>query len=351
MKVLLNLVSLFQDLPFFEIKRLLIFSDKCLLKMSSFLPAVSSIIERQKIPFHYITPTPADGNCFFHAVVDQLQRPDVLGTVQTTISACQTHTLLRKNVIAFIKSNAAFRHSEQFEALQVAALQQTGCVSLSIYLQQMSLEGSWADTLMIQSTASFLCKDISLAIDTRPTGKPWETFFGGPNFTRGRAPTLTLAHLDQSHFQSLHPLPEQMSCRGCGKQVKNLHHISRKSDCKAFYENDKETQKDMQACFSCKKLFKSLNMHLARSETCRKAHGWENQENFSQQCVKDKKERYSLSHAQELKDKKAVYNKAHSPQIRERQAAYDKAHSAQIRERQAAYDKAHSPQIRESHAE
>jgi len=52
----------------------------------------------------YVNATAADGNCFYHALVDQIHREDILDLVNLNFRFTD-HYLLRLAVVSFVRQN------------------------------------------------------------------------------------------------------------------------------------------------------------------------------------------------------------------------------------------------------
>ncbi|CAH1242367.1 Hypp6624 [Branchiostoma lanceolatum] len=138
------------------------------------------------------TPTPRDGNCFFWAVSDQLQREELKqeGADQ------MTQEDIRKSVTSYIRDHPDAAYGEP-----LASFIPTPGVSLEEYLSNMSEDGAWADHIYVQATADFLGRPVSIVstsgnddncfIFVEPRG-------GGSNRT-----SLLLGHYAENHYQSL----------------------------------------------------------------------------------------------------------------------------------------------------
>ena len=131
-----------------------------------------------QLPFVCGQPTPGDGNCFFHAIVDQLQRQDVK---QSIIGDPQqyTHLTLRASVVNFMETNAEFNNDEMIQMQKMVLIQDTqrpGETEENTwlrYLSSMKLLGTWADSLAILATALFLQKNIFLTSCEQREKDPW----------------------------------------------------------------------------------------------------------------------------------------------------------------------------------
>ena len=66
-------------------------------------PDPMAAVRFHKLPFYAKNNTPGDGNCFYHAIADQIvNNPGVYETVSTDAKQCVRHDQLRKMSINFI---------------------------------------------------------------------------------------------------------------------------------------------------------------------------------------------------------------------------------------------------------
>ncbi len=319
--------------------------------MTSFLPRVKAVLSRSNLPFKYKNATPGDGNCFFHAIIDQLQRQDMQGTISHNIlHYCHNHTTLRKAVVSFIRTDIELKSSENFNNLKLVAMEEYGSSSFESYLTSMSQDGTWADTLTIYSTSIFLKKDISLAVDSRPGADPWQTFSGGGTCS-GAPPVITLVYLHNIHFQSIHPLEMSNICRHCAKPKDQMNCSP---DCTLYNKcvSEKTSKppgylQETVVCVGCNKSFKSINMHLSRSDHCRLRHGFSSKEDFFSFNKKEKTKRYRLKNSETLRRKHEVYNQEKQSSICSKQKKYNIENAEKIKQKQDEYNSKRADQIKQ----
>ncbi len=368
--------------------RLQLSIEKCFtqaIKMSQFLPKIQTILSQHNLPYVCPTPTPADGNCFFHAIVDQMKRPEFVKKRENNPSL-QTHITLRKAIIQYIQHDASFQRTDMYKNIKISVMAESRYKSFLEYIDHINEDGTWADTMMIQATASFLQADIKILTDTTNSiNSPWLSFSGNSNGEFFRS-CITLAHINMIHFQSIHPTGSQNQCRGCGQKCHSISsHLSIAPNCKCFYSssftetnsvNIKPTTTDQlntTTCASCSKKFKSLNVHLAKSEPCRKFFGFISLQDFKKHTTKQKRFLYKEKHGKEirerheeynknnietrklyrrnnalvLKEKAASYNKEKAEKVRQNQRMYNLKNAEHIKEKQIAYNQKHANLIKE----
>ena len=72
---------------------------------ASFLDIMKKTVMHHKIPYWNANETKGDGNCFYNAIIDQIQNnPGVYDTLSDDAKQCSTPSELRAAVITFIES-------------------------------------------------------------------------------------------------------------------------------------------------------------------------------------------------------------------------------------------------------
>ena len=332
--------------------------------MANYLSQVNFLIKKHNVPYICKSTTPADGNCFFHAIVDQCNRPEIYQKLDCNILPyCQSHISLRTAIVNYMQEK---KHTiENFDILQKFALEDSNFKKMSDYLQYMGQVGTWADTLTIHATSCFLRRNICLLLNTAPIGNPWQTF--SSELCNSNFVPLTIAHINREHFQSIHPVPSSNDSTSSKTSATNVTKVIAHSS-----PTDKELPLPTSVCPSCKKPFKFLNMHLSKSTHCRENHGFKDLKSLTIFKKIDAKKKYAArnrdiilekhrkynktnlanhaiynkQHALQIKDKQTLYNRQHSEKIRNKQKQYNNLHSTKIRNRQEQYNKLHSDKIR-----
>ncbi len=320
--------------------------------MASFIPKAMALIARSKIPFSCTKVTPGDGNCFFHAIVDQLERSDIINTLpENILDCCKDHFKLRQSIVSFIRTNENLRASPNFQNLKIVALTESGQSSFEEYLYNMEKAGIWADSLIIYCTSKYLEKNISLAVDSRPPHDPWEIFMGGQEGT-GTPPSLTIAYLSNVHFQSIRPL-DLGRCRRCTKPFEEEMCISL---CFSFYtidfakkQSNSHSSKNLTDCACCKRTFKCINRHLSKAEPCMQYYGFRSKEDFTAHTRRLKKIRYQTAKKDEILLRHTNYNEKNAKVITEKQKLYNKNNVESIQEKKIHYRAKNIDSIREKH--
>ena len=136
---------------------------------------------QHKIPYWNDRETEGDGNCFYNAIIDQIQNnPGVYDTLSNAAKQCSTPSELRKSVVIFIKTNQVicendfyilaklgeidrFRERSQDHRDPLFGMFPTSVTDEAIwtwFLASQMTDGTYAEEFIIQWTASFLEKDI-----------------------------------------------------------------------------------------------------------------------------------------------------------------------------------------------
>ena len=138
----------------------------------------------------YRGDTPMDGNCFYHAISDQLER---LGQPH------QSHGSLRENVIMYLRDHPRTpdgTHYSQF-------INHHGWNS---YLRRMRKDGEWADWIIEWAMSNMLNIDIAIISSTGSTGlrivTPHSTC-SGKGKEKKKEDMILLGHEAEIHYYSL----------------------------------------------------------------------------------------------------------------------------------------------------
>ena len=178
----------------------------------SFEDEIKQAIKRCGLNLQLDKLTPGDGNCFSHAVIQQVQRSDIRSTLnkrtQKVLNSIQPYLELKQGVKNFMLSTKnitvnAFK--VEFEKTVGLAEQ----VSWGNFWKRHLEDKEWADAIFIQGTAYFLEKDIHIFHTSATHDQPFSDPVSGSLETRGGtcpgAPLL-LAYIDGLHYQSVLPL-------------------------------------------------------------------------------------------------------------------------------------------------
>ena len=157
-----------------------------------------------------IVETKGDGNCFFHAVSDQCNDPEIRGSIlDRARDVAHDHLLIRAALAEYCRNDQELLGSpwiymredyidelEGREAYQGMSRDQI----LEDQLQYIATPGKWAKDIFITATALFFGKDINLYGE----GNYRYTHEGSTvQHQTQPSPPMTIVHLNQNHFQSI----------------------------------------------------------------------------------------------------------------------------------------------------
>ena len=206
------------------------------------LDSLRMAIHETQLPVVIDTPTPAEGNCFSHAMIQQFQRPSVQTYLHVTGRHIATFLQLKNKVAKFVDQN---KDSEKIKALRTSfelsqqSIHLEGVPDLQRrswkqYWEDMTKDGEWADDTFIQATALYVNMDILIIFAAQATR---ERLFGridGNFVTHGNAtdrPPLIVGYINTSrnneHYQSLLPVEEANISRRV-QVPSTMDHVMRK---------------------------------------------------------------------------------------------------------------------------
>ena len=127
-------------------------------------------INQRRLPYKAdIPPTPGDGNCFIHSVLQQLRRPEFGGDFSELLQTVN-HEEFRHRVRDFAissSSQAVQAMKQQFDFLEGVPTENGGRavgigMSWQAYWSNIIIPDIWADHTFVQATAWFLERDIRI---------------------------------------------------------------------------------------------------------------------------------------------------------------------------------------------
>ena len=158
--------------------------------------------------------TIGDGNCFYHAIRNQItSRPEIQVYVNRTFLS-STHNQLRSAVVDFVRKNQyeveyIRQYRQLFEIGQIFEHVQN--MSWEEMLLQQEKNGTYVDILFIQATAVLLGLDIYVTSENSKRETPFtiikSTWHTNNDSVTDNKPVIYLASIDSNHFQSLIVLP------------------------------------------------------------------------------------------------------------------------------------------------
>ena len=148
----------------------------------------------EQLQYHAVTP--GDGNCFYHALLDQVRnRPEVRRLVERNVaeSDLADHLHLRRAVVRYARANVPYARIGFTEA------------GFHKFLDAQAKSSAFAENCVIQLAAQFLGVDIWLTSDRNSPAAPYTRVDSGEVPSEAH---IILGYIEQTHFQSLYPVTE-----------------------------------------------------------------------------------------------------------------------------------------------
>ena len=168
--------------------------------------AISNGIEHRSI-----VETDGDGNCWFHAVSDQLNDDEIKETISDRAKNIQhDHLSIRFALADYCENDVDLNNDIVWQQLKMEYIddkiqndpQFQGMSENQVWeaqLQYIRTPGKWAKDIFINATAYFFGKDIILYYENYHSNFPGST----EQDQTQPSPPMTIAHLNGNHFQSL----------------------------------------------------------------------------------------------------------------------------------------------------
>ena len=324
------------------------------------------------------TNTLGDGNCLWHAFVDQFSDPEIRRTVRKEVRDISPNAdVFRQNVVVFARENQNdFLTDETIVEMLISDEQEAGGnrdvhTIWEEYLRKMSKPGEFATELIVKIAAIYFGKTLKSITETYVTD--WH---GG---NEAQDPPFVIVNIGNFHFQSVRRIHKSISsaseqappsakrtrfsteqsipsnndeeeediygtnnertdspssshemglkCKGCEwtdnspKALKKLisHLRSKKgSGCREYYDFD-VPESVVFACRGCKYVGPLLGSHLSRNGIkCQELYDMNAIETLSKQ----RKRKQHAAYNDENKEKAAEYYNRNKEEITEKMAAY-----------------------------
>jgi hypothetical protein len=168
-------------------------------------------IHRLQLPFKLDQLTEGLGNCFPIAIIQQLQRPEILSQLRPAprrLVRNQTgHSLLRRSVHQFIvksKSPRVAMLKTQYEETDGIINGETW----NKYWDRMIADKTWVDYWFVQATAWYLQLDMWIVATSSTEANPYIEVSGNlaDAGIPSSGPVVTLGTKSNCHYQSLLPI-------------------------------------------------------------------------------------------------------------------------------------------------
>ena len=225
-------------------------SNSLLTQNISFEDEIQQAIKRCGLNLQLDKPTPGDGNCFSHAVIQQAQRSDLRSTLNKrtlkVLNSIHPYLELKQGVKNFMLSTKNITvNAFKVDFEQTVGL--TEHLSWENFWRRHLEDKEWADAIFIQGTAYFLEKDIHIFHTSATQDRPFSDPVSGNLENRGAtcpgAPLL-IAYVDSLHYQSVLPLNHCLEETLTNSQENTKTSTTKKTDKNNKNLAEKETKQD-----------------------------------------------------------------------------------------------------------
>ena len=152
--------------------------------------------------------TSGDGNCFYHAVIQQFHRPEV-----DRYLAHDYHELLRRSVYTFVhEGESSIAYIQEYKKFYQSVLSgDFDNMSWETFVQQQSRIATYATELFIKASAVYIGLDVLITSENCTEEQPYAKVIrtwndNGPN----DSPSILIGNISGVHFQSLLPLQQHI---------------------------------------------------------------------------------------------------------------------------------------------
>ena len=206
-------------------------------------------VHRCHLPFTLDRLTPADGNCYSHAVMAQLERKEVYQAVKREVKMTvkSKNPLMLKAKVATFITNSCHPNVLQFKQSYIEKVQPVDNITWDRYWVQAKKSGIWADAISVQATAWFCKTDIIIVSTSSTPTRPYITISGNiDNEDMATiSPPLILGTKSNSHYQSLLPQGQIFEGRQEVVDVFNLIDQERQGSTEESQEEQKSSGKNI----------------------------------------------------------------------------------------------------------
>ena len=164
------------------------------------------ILAKHGLPYYCKSNTEGDGNCFFHAICDQLTNEKIWRTIfPSSKEFTNSHLAIRRAVVKFARQSDDLQRDETVIAwlkIEQEKPVNKGKTTEQIweeYLRHMSEDGTWANEVIIRAAAMFFGKDIFVISESTAY-----FVYGSMTGQKTHDPPMVLVHMNGTHFQSVH---------------------------------------------------------------------------------------------------------------------------------------------------
>ena len=173
--------------------------------MTSFLAKAQQILAHHGLDQVFYCPrnTKGGGDCFFHALVDQLSDPQIRASVRNEVKGKPINAkAIRERIVDFARRNQDLLLGDEtvLNMLEADEARAGGDRDISTiwdeYLRAMRKPGEWATELIVKIAAHYFGKDIRAIKET------YEATWHGGN--QSIDPPFVIVNMEEMHFQSVH---------------------------------------------------------------------------------------------------------------------------------------------------
>ena len=155
--------------------------------------------------------TPGDGNCFYHAVVQQLHRSEIRSNI-LNLDPLPSHLTLRRTICQFIQQNQNdVTYINDYQTHYNNVLYQDYNMSWDSFISEQSNSGVYATELFIKTTAVLLGMNIHITSEHCTPEHPYNIITSSWNDDdqerTSSSNAILIGNISGIHFQSLLPNP------------------------------------------------------------------------------------------------------------------------------------------------
>ena len=291
--------------------------------MTSYLAIAKQILTNHGLDAEYHCPrnTKGGGDCFFHALVDQLSDPEIKATVRKEVRGKSINsTAIRERVVDFARRNQDNLLGDETVLNMLESDEANAGGDRDVptiwdeYLRDMRRPGEWATELIVKIAAIYFGKDIRAVKET------YEAIWHGGNHAVD--PPFVIVNMQEQHFQSVHRrglnagMEEQAGQREPNSQapIKNPPRGARSSCSSQPAKPNTNVGKassapsSLEECKGCQRPFKQIRKHLAQAPKCNEHYDQEELKARSAELRKSSQAKYERGKG---KERMAKYERAH----------------------------------------
>lgn len=171
---------------------------------------VIKVLQANHLPYIVKAETLGDGNCFFRALEQQIQRPEIAASLPVRVTqAGVQHNQLRSAIVDFVDMITI--HHPGFQISKDIYIERNGkpgehpSVTWHRCCELMKSNATWAEDIFIEAAAFYLEKDIFVTSATTTREHPWNRICCHQHDQPCPSNPVTMVLINQNHFQSIWP--------------------------------------------------------------------------------------------------------------------------------------------------